>query len=71
MTSHEELFNPKDKTSRPPKPSEEEKEKLIAKVEEMNRKTREDIEQERRDGIDVDAKYACGRNRSDYNLESK
>jgi len=31
----------------------------------------EDIEQERRDGVDVDAKYACGRNRSDYNLDPK
>lgn len=35
---------------------------------EYNWKLFEKIEQERRDGVDVEAKYVCGRKLSDHNL---
>lgn len=65
------MFDPEDEALRPPKQSEEEKERIRIEVEEMNRRTKERIEQERKEGIDVDAKYACRRNQSDYDLDLK
>jgi hypothetical protein len=64
------MFDPEDESLRPPERSEE-KERIRKEVEGYNRKLFERIEQERRDGVDVDAKYACGRKQSDYNLDPK
>ena len=65
------MFDPEDESLRPPGRSEEDKERIKKEVEEYNRKLFEKIEQERRDGVDVYAKYACGRKQSDYNLDPK
>ncbi|KAH9222371.1 hypothetical protein DL95DRAFT_381197 [Leptodontidium sp. 2 PMI_412] len=70
VVGEEALFHPPDYL-RPPKYTEEDKVRLKREVDEKNQEIRERIEQEERDGVDVAAKYACGRVVSNYDLGPK
>ncbi|KAK0114001.1 hypothetical protein ONS95_014244 [Cadophora gregata] len=70
VVGEEALFHPADDL-RPPKYTEEDKVRLSKEVEEKNRQLREKIEKEKSEGVDVAAKYACGRVTNDYDLSPK
>lgn len=70
VVDNEALFNPPDQY-RPPKWSAEEYAVVQRDIEEYNEKLREKIDKEREEGIDVAAKYACGRKRNDYDLSPR
>lgn len=70
VVEHDRLWNPPYE-DRPPRCTEEDKVRVKKEVDEANRKTRERIEQEERDGVDVKAKYACGRKNNDYDLSPR
>jgi hypothetical protein len=67
---YEALYNPPD-SYRPPKWTAEELVVVRKEMEEKNKKLREQIEKERAEGVDVDAKYACTRKQADYDLSPK
>lgn len=70
VIGEEALYHPADDL-RPPKYTEEDKIRLSKEIDEENRKLRERIEKEEREGVDVAAKYACGRVTNDYDLSPK
>ncbi|KAE9367464.1 hypothetical protein N431DRAFT_470897 [Stipitochalara longipes BDJ] len=70
VTGHEALFNPP-ASLRPPVITEEEAKEIMKETERKNREMKERIERERGEGVDVDAKYACGRLQSDHDLRPK
>jgi DNA-binding transcriptional MerR regulator len=57
--------------SKPQEHTEESLKIAQAEVEEKNRKLMEQIAKEEREGVDVAAKYACGRAVSDFDLSPK
>ncbi|PVH76988.1 hypothetical protein DL98DRAFT_517571 [Cadophora sp. DSE1049] len=70
VVGEEALFHPADDL-RPPKYTAEDKVRVRKEVDEQNRELRERIEREEMEGVDVAAKYACGRVTSDYDLSPK
>ncbi|KAH7369554.1 hypothetical protein BKA65DRAFT_589076 [Rhexocercosporidium sp. MPI-PUGE-AT-0058] len=69
IAGEEALFHPSDDL-RPPKYTED-RVRVQKDVEEKNREIREMIEKEEREGVDIVAKYACGRVISDSDLGLK
>ncbi|TGO44096.1 hypothetical protein BCON_0605g00010 [Botryotinia convoluta] len=66
VTDHKALFDPEDDL-RPRKFTEDDK----LKIKKHNEELQERIEQEKRDGVNVAEKYACGKQKSDYNLDDE
>lgn len=70
VTDRKALFEcPED--SKPREHTEESLKIAMEETKEKNRKLMEQIEKERSEGVDVDAKYACGRAVSDYDLSPR
>ena len=70
VTDHKSLFEPP-LDSRPREHTKESLEKAKEEAEKMNRKMREQMEKDEREGINVAEKYSCKRSVSNYDLSSK
>jgi hypothetical protein len=70
VITHEALFTPPE-DSKPQDYTEEGLKRRAEEIERLNRELFEGIEREREMGVDVDAKYACGGTRSDFDLSPR
>jgi hypothetical protein len=70
VVDHEALYNPPD-SYRPPKWTAEELVVVKKEIKEKNSKLREQMEKERAEGVDVDAKYFYTKKQADYDLSPK
>ncbi|KAH8762893.1 hypothetical protein F5882DRAFT_522700 [Hyaloscypha sp. PMI_1271] len=70
VTTRDALFTPPE-DSKPQVYTEESLKKRMEEIERLNKELFEGIEREREIGVDVAAKYACGRKRSDFDLSPR
>ncbi len=70
IVDHEALYETPDEY-RPPRYTAEELEAVKAQIEEINRTMMEQYEKEKQEGVDLDAKYACGRAQADFDLSPR